>query len=166
MEKRFKIDNKFEELKEREEEYYQSINLDGFNNLEYPSLKYAVFNLKISREFEIRITGIKDDINELKDKLNKYKGNCIDTKKEIKKLDDIDEELTTLLSKEYGDEEFYRDYLVHVAKRSDTLNNEIAKSVYISSSEQILKSRIEYFLKCEKKFLIYNEFIKEIKNFL
>ena len=165
MENRIRIDNKLEELKEREEEYYQSLNLDGFDNLKYPSLKYAIFNMKISREFENKITIIKNDIKELKDKLNKYKGNRFDSKKEIKKLVDIDEELATLLSKDDDDEQFYRAYLIHVAKRSDILNNEIAKKVYISSSEQILKSRIEYFLKCEKKFLIYNDFIKQIKNF-
>ena len=165
MENRIRIDNKFEELKEREETYCRCLNLDDFGYLTYPSLKYTVYNMKISKEFKNKITQMKNDINELKDKLNKYKGNRFDSKKEIKKLVDIDEELATLLSKDNDDEQFYRAYLIHVAKRSDTLNNEIAKKVYISSCEQILKSRIEYFLKCEKKFLIYNDFIKQIKNF-
>ena len=120
---------------------------------------------EISREFENKITIIKNVIKELKDKLNKYKGNRIDSKKEIKKLDNIDGELTTLLTKDNEDEEFYETYLIHIAKRADTLKNEIAKNVYTSSSEQILKSRIEYFLKCEKKFLIFNEFIQQLKNF-
>lgn len=72
--------------------------------------------MKISREFENKITIIKNDIKELKDKLNKYKGNRFDSKKEIKKLVDIDEELATLLSKDDDDEQFYRAYLIHVAK--------------------------------------------------
>ena len=62
MENRIRIDNKLEELKEREEEYYLSLNLDGFDNLKYPSLKYAIFNMKISREFENKITIIKKTI--------------------------------------------------------------------------------------------------------
>ena len=84
MENRIRIDNKLEELKEREEEYYQSLNLDGFDNLKYPSLKYTIFNMKISREFKNKITIIKNDIKELKDKLNKYKGNRLDSKKKLK----------------------------------------------------------------------------------
>ena len=55
MENRIRIDNKLEELKEREKEYYQSLNLDGFGNLKYPSLKYAIFNMKKYPEnFKIR----------------------------------------------------------------------------------------------------------------
>ena len=165
MENRIKIDNKFEELKEREEIYCQCLNLDDFGHLTYPSLKYTVYNMKISKEFKNKITQMKNDINELKDKLNKYKGNRIDSKKEIKKLDNIDGELTALLTKDNEDEEFYETYLIHIAKRADTLKNEIAKNVYTSSSEQILKSRIEYFLKCEKKFLIFNDFIQQLKYF-
>ena len=165
MENRMIIDNKLEELKEREEIYCQCLNLDDFGHLTYPSLKYTVFNMKISKEFKNKITQMKNDINELKDKLNKYKGNRIDSREEIKKLDNIDGELTALLTKDNEDEEFYETYLIRIAKRADTLKNEVAKNVYISSSEQILKFRIEYFLKCEKKFLIFNDLIQQLKYF-
>ena len=165
MEYKLKIDNTLEDLKEAEEIYCQSLNMDGFEDLEFPSLKYTVFNMKISRAFRAKIANMEEDIILLKNKLNNYKGDKIDPAKENENLDDIYQKLTSLEDKDKEEEKFYEKYLIMIAKRADTLKNEPSKKVYIGSSEEILKNRIEYFLKCEKKFLIYNDKIKLLKKF-
>lgn len=165
MEYKLKIDNSLEELKEAEEIYCQSLNMVGHEglNLELPSLKFTVFNMKISKVFRAKIAHIKEDIILLKNKLNNYKGNKIDNVKENAYLDDIYKTLTSLEDKDIAEEKFYERYLIVIAKRADTLNDEPSKKVYIGSSEEILKNRIEYFLKCEKQFLIYNDNIIVLK---
>ena len=44
--------------------------------------------------------------------------------------------------------------------------DDTVKSVYINSSEEVIFSRIKYYIKCEKYFLIYNEIIKQLLSFL
>ena len=117
---------------------------------------------KISIEFTDKISKIKKDIEEIKDKLNRYKGHRIDAAKEIEKLDAIYNELIQLENKDIAEEKYYQQYLIDVAKGYDVLKNEIATKVYNNSSQDILKSRIEYFLKCKKNF---NHIINSIKNY-
>ena len=74
-------------------------------------------------------------------------------------LDDISEE-----SKESFD--FDRKYLGKLAKKYDTIIDDTFKSIYVNSSEEVIFSRIKYYINCEKYFLIYNEIIKQLLSFL
>ena len=55
--------------------------------------------------------------------------------------------------------------MARVAKKYDVLNNEPAKNVYINSSEDIIKSQIQFYMKCEKNFLLFKDVINKFKNF-
>jgi len=74
-------------------------------------------------------------------------------------LDDIYKE-----SKESFD--FDRKYLGKLAKKYDTIIDDTFKSIYVNSSEEVIFSRIKYYINCEKYFLIYNEIIKQLLSFL
>ena len=50
-------------------------------------------------------------------------------------------------------------------KKYVVLNNEPAKNVYINSSEDIIKSQIQFYMKCEKQFLLFKDVINKLKNF-
>ena len=52
--------------------------MKGYEDLDYISLNFTVYNHKISIEFKDKISKIKEGIEELKDKLNRYKGHKID----------------------------------------------------------------------------------------
>ena len=60
---------------------------------------------------------------------------------------------------------FYKIYLAKVAKKYDVLKNKPAKNVYVNSSEDIIKSQIQFYMKCEKKFLLFKDVINKLKNF-
>ena len=60
--------------------------------------------------------------------------------------------------------EYYRIYLINIARESDNLGNETSKNVYIKTSEGIIKTQIEFSMKCEKQILIIKDDINEIKN--
>ena len=55
--------------------------------------------------------------------------------------------------------------MARVAKKYDLLNNEPAKNVYINSSEDIIKTQIQFYMKCEKNFLLFKDIINKLKNF-
>ena len=59
--------------------------------------------------------------------------------------------------------DFNNDYLINLAKRVDKLKNPIADSVYVKASEEIIKSVIKYYVKCEINFLLFNDNIKNLK---
>ena len=59
---------------------------------------------------------------------------------------------------------YFEDYLVTTAKKSDVLKNETAKNVYIKTSEDILNSFFKYIIQCEKQFLIFKDNIIKLKN--
>lgn len=59
---------------------------------------------------------------------------------------------------------YYRHYLTKLARKSDDLKNETAKSIYINASEEIIKSQIKYYINYEKKFLFINDNINKLKN--
>ena len=74
-------------------------------------------------------------------------------------LDDISKE-----SKESFD--FDRKYLGKLVKKYDTIIDDTVKGIYVNSSEEVIFSRIKYYINCEKYFLIYNEIIKQLLSFL
>ena len=168
-----KVENKignnfcdFEELKEVREIYINSLypaDKEIFQ-LKFPSLIYAIYNKKLSKTFIKRINELKADITKIIGKLNNYKGPKIDATEEKLKLDEIINKLNSLEKQENDDYEYYLDFLVGVAKRSDTLKNEEAKNVYIKTSEDIIKMRMEYYMKHEKNFLLFNDNINKLKN--
>ena len=55
--------------------------------------------------------------------------------------------------------------MIKVAKKYVVLSNEPAKNVYINSSEDIIKSQIQFYMKCEKNFLLFKDVINKLKNF-
>ena len=65
------------------------MNTDNFPQVEYPSLKYSLYNLNISRVFQDKIIQIQDNIDIIKEKLNNYEGDKIDKVQENIKLNNI-----------------------------------------------------------------------------
>ena len=57
-------------------------------------------------------------------------------------------------------------YSGKLAKKYDTIIDDTVKSIYVNSSEEVIFSRIKYYINCEKYFLIYNEIIKQLLSFL
>ena len=115
----------------------ECLNIKGYEDLDYISLNYTIYNHKISIEFKDKISKIRKDIEELKDKLNRYKGHKIGVGKEIEKLDVIYNELIQLENKDITEEKYYQQYPIDVAKGSDVLKNEIATKIYKNSSQAI-----------------------------
>ena len=77
-------------------------------------------------------------------------------------MDEISKKLTALDKEAEIDTEFYTTYLAKIAKTYDILKNDDSKRVYIKSSEDIIISRIKYYLNNEKKFLYFNDIIKQL----
>ena len=123
----------FEELKEAKELYIKRF-------MKYPSLKYTLYNWNLFLIFDDKIDKIKNDIKELKEKLNDYKGNKVNANKEIEKLDENTNKLLSIQKEAKEGYEYYKHYLIKLAKKSDELNNETAKSIYINTSEEIKKN--------------------------
>ena len=134
--------------------------------MEFPSLKYAVFNFEVSEVFRNKIKAIKRDIATLKAKINKYKGNKINIEEENKKLDEINIKMTQLEAEDSEDYNYYKEYLITAAKRRDVINNKIAKKVYVETSEEIIKSRIKKLLNQEKNFIIFYDIIFQLNNII
>ena len=164
MEGKIEIPNIPQELKQREKIYYKSLTTDKFPKLEFPSLKYAVFNFEVSEVFRNKIKAIRRDIGALKEKINKYKGKKINIEEENKKLDEINIKMTQLEAEDSEDYNYYKEYLITAAKRRDVINNEIAKKVYVETSEEIIKSRIKKLLNQEKNFIIFYDIIFQLNN--
>ena len=165
MVEKIEANNTPEELKEREQLYYDNLNTDNLPKVKIPSLKYALYNYKISKVFRAKINEIKADVILLKNKLEGYKGNKINILEKNKQLNEINERLAFIEKEDLDDYTFYKEYLVTAAKRRDVINNDIAKKVYVKSSEEIIRARIKKFMKYEKNFLIYNDNILQLKTF-
>ena len=60
--------------------------------------------------------------------------------------------------------EYYKTYLIGGARMSDDLGDETAKNLYVKSSDNIIKSQIEFYMKYEKNFVIFKDDINIIKN--
>ena len=160
-----KILNTYEELKEVALVYNNSINLENIKYLASPSLKYALYNLNLFEVFDARLKTIKFDIENIKKNLKNYKGKEIEINEENKRLDEASEVLRKFENEAKDAYDFYKVYLAKVAKKYDELNNILSEKVYVKSSEEIIFSRIKYYLSCEKYFLIYNDTITLLRSY-
>ena len=155
-----------DELKDAANIYYNCINLNGIETLKSPSLKYSLYSLHLFEAFKIRNERLKTEIEKLKERLKNYKGNKLDINKEMIRLDEISSKLETFGKEAKESFDFYCKYLGKTAKKYDTIIDEKAKNIYINFSEEVIFSRIKYFLNCEKYFLIVNDIIKQLLSFL
>ena len=155
-----------DELKDAANIYCKCINLNGIKSLKSPSLKYGLYHMHLFETFTKRRERLKTEIEKLKEKLKNYKGDKIDINKEMIRLDDISSKLEILgkEAKEFYD--FDLTYLGKVAKKYDTIKDDTVKSIYVNSSEEVVISRIKYYISYEKYFLIYNDIIKKLLSFL
>ena len=155
-----------DELKDAANIYKNCINLNGIKLLKSPSLKYGLYYLHLFEAFTKRRERLKTEIEKLKEKLKNYKGDKIDINKEMIRLDDISSKLEILgkEAKEFFD--FELTYLGKVAKKYDTIKDDTVKSIYVNSSEEVVISRIKYYISCEKHFLVINDIIKQLLSFL
>ena len=155
-----------DELKDAANIYYKCINLNGIKSLKSPSLKYGLYHMHLFETFTKRRERLKAEIEKLKEKLKNYKGDKIDINKEMIRLDDISSKLEILgkEAKEFYD--FDLTYLGKVAKKYDTIKDDTIKSIYVNSSEEVVISRIKYYINYEKYFLIYSDIIKQLLSFL
>ena len=155
-----------DELKDAANIYYKCINLNGIKSLKSPSLKYGLYHMHLFGAFTKRRERLKAEIEKLKEKLKNYKGDKIDINKEMIRLDDISSKLEILgkEAKEFYD--FELTYLGKVAKKYDTIKDDTVKSIYVNSSEEVVISRIKYYISCEKHFLVINDIIKQLLSFL
>ena len=155
-----------DELKDAANIYKNCINLNGIKLLKSPSLKYGLYYLHLFEAFTKRRERLKTEIEKLKEKLKNYKGDKIDINKEMIRLDDISSKLEILgkEAKEFYD--FELTYLGKVAKKYDTIKDDTIKSIYVNSSEEVVISRIKYYISCEKHFLVINDIIKQLLSFL
>ena len=155
-----------DELKDAANIYYKCINLNGIKGLKSPSLKYGLYHMHLFETFTKRRERLKAEIEKLKEKLKNYKGDKIDINKEMIRLDDISSKLEILgkEAKEFYD--FELTYLGKVAKKYDTIKDDTVKSIYVNSSEEVVISRIKYYISCEKHFLVINDIIKQLLSFL
>ena len=118
--------------------------------------------LQLFQAFTNRISQIKSNIKEIEEKLKDFKGNGkIDW---LEKLDKIMNQLVSFEKEAKERYEYYRIYLINIARESDNLGNETSKNVYIKTSEGIIKTQIEFNMKCEKQILIIKDDINVIKN--
>ena len=160
-----KTSEESEEIKNAEILYYRSLNINIDLVDDIPSLKYGIYFNNINYVYQIKIKHIKEDIDLLLKKLDEYKGSEINISEQKNKLDDINKQLDVFLKESKEDLEFYSDYLVSLAKKSDVLNNKNVTDVYIKSSEELIKNKIQYFLKKEKNFILFKDSINYLKKF-
>ena len=160
-----KTSEESEEIKNAEILYYRSLNIGIDLVDDIPSLKYGIYFSNINYVYQIKIKYIKEDIDLLLKKLDEYKGSEINISEQKNKLDDINKQLDVFLKESKEDFEFYRDYLVSLAKKSDVLNNKNVTDVYIKSSEELIKNKIQFFLKKEKNFILFKDSINYLKKF-
>ena len=155
-----------DELKDAANIYKNCINLNGIKLLKSPSLKYGLYYLHLFEAFTKRRERLKTEIEKLKEKLKNYKGDKIDINKEMIRLDDISSKLETLGKEAKELFDFDLTYLGKVAKKYDTIKDDTVKSIYVNSSEEVVISRIKYYISCEKHFLVINDIIKQLLSFL
>ena len=155
-----------DELKDAANIYKNCINLNGIKLLKSPSLKYGLYYLHLFEAFTKRRERLKTEIEKLKEKLKNYKGDKIDINKEMIRLDDISSKLEILGKEAKELYDFELTYLGKVAKKYDTIKDDTIKSIYVNSSEEVVISRIKYYISCEKHFLVINDIIKQLLSFL
>jgi hypothetical protein len=155
-----------EELREAEELYKNCLIVteEELKYLANPSLKYAVYSFNINEAFQARIEKMITSIKDIKKKLNKNINNELDITKEKEKLDEFINKLN--IFKKESEELFcsYDVYLAKVAKSANTIKNDIAKNIYIKTSEEIINMQIKYNIKCEKSLILFKDYINNLKN--
>ena len=155
-----------EELREAEELYKNCLIVteEELKYLAHPSLKYAVYSFNIYQAFQARIEKMITSIKDIKKKLNKNINNELDITKEKEKLDEFINKLN--IFKKESEELFcsYDVYLVKVAKSANTIKNDIAKNIYIKTSEEIINMQIKYNIRCEKSLILFKDYINNLKN--
>ena len=156
----------FKELKEVEKLYAKCFEakVDNYIFKGIPSLKYALYNILLFKVFEYRINIIINDIKVLKKKLNDYQGSKLNAKEEIEKLDESILNLPSIKKEADERQIFYRHYLIDLAKKSDRLNNEAVKKIFVKGSEEIIQTQINYYMKYEKNFLNIFDNINKLNN--
>ena len=155
-----------DELKDAANIYKNCINLNDIKLLKSPSLKYGLYYLHLFEAFTKRRERLKTEIEKLKEKLKNYKGDKIDINKEMIRLDDISSKLEAFGKEAKELFDFELTYLGKVAKKYDTIKDDTVKSIYVNSSEEVIISRIKYYISCEKHFLVINDIIKQLLSFL
>ena len=155
-----------DELKDAANIYKNCINLNGIKLLKSPSLKYGLYYLHLFEAFTKRRKRLKTEIEKLKEKLKNYKGDKIDINKEMIRLNDISSKLEAFGKEAKELFDFDLTYLGKVAKKYDTIKDDTVKSIYVNSSEEVVISRIKYYISCEKHFLVINDIIKQLLSFL
>ena len=155
-----------DELKDAANIYKNCINLNDIKLLKSPSLKYGLYYLHLFEAFTKRRERLKTEIEKLKEKLKNYKGDKIDINKEMIRLDDISSKLETFGKESKESFDFDCKYSGKLTKKYDTIIDDTVKGIYVNSSEEVIFSRIKYYINCEKYFLIYNEIIKQLLSFL
>lgn len=58
----------------------------------------------------------------------------------------------------------YDIYLAKVAKSTDAIKNDIAKNIYIKTSEEIINMQIKYNISCGKSLILFKDYINNLKN--
>ena len=129
-----------------------------------PSLKYGLYHIHLFETFTKRRERLKAEIEKLKEKLKNYKGDNIN--KEMIRLDDISSKLEILGKETKELYDFDVAYLGRVAYKYDMIKDDTIKSIYINSSEDVVISRVKYYISYEKYFLIINDIIKQLLSFL
>ena len=155
-----------EELREAEELYKNCLIVteEELKYIKSPSLKYAVYSFNIDQAFQDRIEKMITSIKDIKTKLNKNINNELDITKEKEKLDEFINMLN--IFKKESKELFlsYDIYLAKVAKSTDAIKNDIAKNIYIKTSEEIINMQIKYNIRCEKSLILFKDYINNLKN--
>ena len=154
------------ELKEAEELYNNCfiITKEELERLSYPSLRYTLYSFNIKEAFRERVEQIIKVIEKIKEKLINYESKELDSNKEQKKLDEYIEKLNLFKKESEGIYLFNKEYLINIAKKADTIKNDIAKNIHVKSSEEILKAQIEYNIKAEKSLILIKDDINNLKN--
>lgn len=156
-----------EELNEAESRYAKCLQIKAsdFPNIVHPSLIYGLYSWRLWEVFAARIDNVIKELNMLKEKISKYQGDKINVNEEIQYLAEKISELKEILQESDDNYEYYKDYLVSLAKRSDALGTELAKNIYSNASEDIIKTLINYYIKNEKNFLLIKEHMNKL-NFI
>lgn len=159
----------FEELENIKSRYYKRLNLNSKlslskNNI---SLIYCDYHVNLFIVFDNRIDYLENAIKNIKEQLLNYKGNKIITIKENEELNKILCELNEIRKEAKNEFDFYTDYLTTLAayhNNNNKKNINFDENFYNKISEEIVNSRFRYYIKKEKRLLILNDLINNIKN--
>ena len=133
------------ELKVVEEKYKECLfaTESEIIDVKHPSLIYGIYSLNLLYTFRDRIQEIENSINDIKEKLNNYKGSKLDIRKEIENLKETRNKLDSFKK----------------------VNDDTAKKVYIQSSEEVIKIEINIYLNYEKSLILIKERINDLKTY-